>query len=266
MIKLISNRKEVSFKITKFPDGTSQVWNIDELAFQPGDYNYISWVFENEAELFHVCQLAALHKKLYDDSIKLFCPYLPYGRQDKAINNNLSFALSVAKNLLFESGINSICTYDAHSQTDFVKSWSPTVFHQSVLNHDMVCFPDKGALARYKTSLCSTRDLMFIYAEKVRNQDTGDITGLDLITNGIFLKDKKILIIDDICDGGMTFIKLAQKLKEHNPAQIDLAVSHGIFSKGKQVLYDAGIANIYTTNSLPNNPDGFDVIRRSNED
>jgi hypothetical protein len=59
----------------------------------------------------------------------------------------------------------------------------------------------------------------------------------------------------------MTFIKVAQLLNsQYPPAQIDLAVSHGLFSKGKQVLFDAGISNIYTTNSLLRNPEGFNVL------
>ena len=50
--------------------------------------------------------------------------------------------------------------------------------------------------------------------------------------NEINPADVKILIVDDICDGGMTFIKVAEVLKNFGTKQIDLAVSHGLFSKG----------------------------------
>lgn len=50
-----------------------------------------------------------------------------------------------------------------------------------------------------------------------------------------------------------------EAVKQYKPAIVDLAVSHGIFSKGKGCLYNAGISNIYTTNSLLRNPEGFKV-------
>ena len=52
----------------------------------------------------------------------------------------------------------------------------------------------------------------------------GDVTG------------KSVLIADDICDGGRTFIELAKVLKERGAAHIHLHVTHGIFSKGKAVF------------------------------
>jgi len=53
--------------------------------------------------------------------------------------------------------------------------------------------------------------------------------------------------VDDICDGGRTFIESAGLLREAYPeADIHLYVSHGIFSKGTDVLFDAGIKTIHT--------------------
>lgn len=62
--------------------------------------------------------------------------------------------------------------------------------------------------------------------------------------------DKDIIIIDDICDGGATFINIAKVLREykHHRGRIYLIVTHSIFSKGTNELlqhFDA----IYTTNS-----------------
>lgn len=259
MIKLLINGKETPFEITKFPDGTSQVWKIEHESL-PFDQGRVIWLFENESELFHVCQLAQLLARSFSITPTLFVPYLPYGRQDKTIANNTSFALRTFVEVV-RSFFHRIETYDPHSdaispyyQVSFI---SPKDFHKSVLNHDVVCFPDKGAATRYKWSF---EDTPVIYCDKVRDQLTGNITGLFIVgAQRDTLTDKKILIVDDICDGGMTFIKVAEALQTFNPKQVDLAVSHGLFSKGKACLYDAGIANIYTTNSLLRNPEGFKV-------
>jgi ribose-phosphate pyrophosphokinase len=259
MVKFLVDGQERKFTTTIFPDGTSQVWKLD-LEPEEGDRLEILWLFENEAELFHVCQLAHLLSVDYDYSPDLIVPYLPYGRQDKDVTNTLSFALSTFKEVLKSVGVIEIKTFDAHSYSgDMIISIDPTKFHKAIFNHDVVCFPDKGAAVRYGEAQ-AFNNTPIIYCEKVRNQATGEITGLKLNqATSDLLFNKKVLIVDDLCDGGMTFIKVAEKLKELQPSQIDLAVSHGIFSKGKHVLYDAGISNIYTTNSLLRNPEGFRV-------
>ena len=62
------------------------------------------------------------------------------------------------------------------------------------------------------------------------------------------------LIMDDICDGGGTFVLLAEYLLRHGAASVGLAVTHGIFTKGIDILFDAGISRIYTTDSFPQVP------------
>jgi len=261
MIKLISDGTEVPFTTTIFPDGTSQVWKLDESKFDSAAENYILWLFENEGELIHVCQLAQLCYEVLDSSIDLVCPYLPYGRQDKDVANDKSFALITFKEILYNAGITRIESFDPHSKTDMIypmTNATPAEFHRSLITkneYDLLCFPDKGAAERYMRASSKPS----IYAEKNRDQLTGIITGLNIITNGQEVTGRKILIVDDICDGGMTFIKVAEALQMFKPGQIDLAVSHGLFSKGKQVLHDAGIKEIFTTNSLLRNPDGYKV-------
>ncbi len=61
------------------------------------------------------------------------------------------------------------------------------------------------------------------------------------------VKGKRCLIVDDICDGGATFVALARRLREAGAIEVSLFVTHGIFSKGKDL---EGIDNIYTTGSF----------------
>ena len=61
---------------------------------------------------------------------------------------------------------------------------------------------------------------------------------------------KDVIIIDDICDGGATFINIAKELKDNGwSGKIYLIITHGIFSKGLKELakYFNGI---YTTDSI----------------
>jgi ribose-phosphate pyrophosphokinase len=260
MIKLMNfSGTEIEFKTTKFPDGTSQIWKLEEYLNKSLQSYYILWQFENEAEVFQVCQLADLIYNTCKFFPIVYAPYLPYGRQDKVISNESTFAKLTMQKVLKASGVPSIYTFDAHSSENEIMpivSIPPTNFLKSVYNHDMVVYPDKGAQVRYQHLL----DVPSMAAAKKRNQLTGEIEGICLLSKRD-LTDKKILIIDDICDGGGTFIGLMEELKKYNPAQVDLAVSHGIFSKRTDPLHNAGIKNIYTTNSLFKNDQGFNVLK-----
>ena len=56
-------------------------------------------------------------------------------------------------------------------------------------------------------------------------------------------------MVDDIFDGGRTFVELAKLILPMEPERLELYVTHGIFSKGYDEItqyYD----RIYTTNSF----------------
>ena len=71
------------------------------------------------------------------------------------------------------------------------------------------------------------------------------------IPEDLSLEKKDILIVDDICDGGATFIELAKIIKPMNPRSMTLFVTHGIFRNGTDCLFEAGFDRVITTDSLP---------------
>lgn len=254
MIQLFHDEQEIAFEITTFPDLTSQVWKLNPEPQADSKGFTLLWTFESEVELIHVLQLAFLLKTKFKGPLKLKAPYLPYARQDKEVSPSTTWALHFFAKLIKDAGIDSVETFDQHSPLYFI-SQSPQLFHKSVIHHDFVCFPDKGARSRYPHLEAHA----FIDCEKVRDQSTGQITGMTVTTRGQVLSGKTVIIIDDICDGGRTFTEVAKKLNDLNVAQIDLAVSHGLFSQGREVLHQAGIKKIYTTNSLIKNSNDFKV-------
>ncbi len=88
----------------------------------------------------------------------------------------------------------------------------------------------------------------------------------DVIYQGIpdNLKGKTPIVVDDICDGGATFLALAQKLKLSGANKPYLFVSHGIFSKGTSELL-RWYERIGTTNSIrvksADDSDLLDIIK-----
>ncbi len=234
---------ECKVEPTIFPDKTSQIWKLNPSIFFASGGNEIRWEFESEAEFMHLAQLKYL-VDCYGPS-ELFMPYLPYGRQDKFVSNDASFALVPFCALICSLNFKKVTVLDAHNPTALPKGWinlSPMQHIRDVasaVRADTICYPDQGACSRYMLT-----NYPSIVAEKNRDQSTGRITSLTLAGGDVF--DKRILIIDDICDGGATFTKLSHLLYYRDAREVNLYVSHGIFSKGTQILRDAGIKRIFT--------------------
>lgn len=233
--------------ITMFPDKTSQVWQLPENILNETNFAHITWEFENEGEIMHLAQLCHL---LTNNSFKiaLNLKYLPYGRQDKPTQNDQTFALYPFMNILNTMHISELILNDPHSNVaqncfsnrvtvKYPKRQVERIFN--LTESDIVCYPDKGAKEKYT----HWYDFEYIYGDKVRDQKTGYITNYTLHGD---CKDKNVLIVDDICDGGMTFKILTKDLLQSGAKEVNLFVSHGIFSKGIQTLKESGINRIFT--------------------
>lgn len=237
-------------KATIFPDKTSQVWKLPLLE---ENTVVIRWEFHSEDEFMHLAQLVDLVRSYKPTRLELYMPYLPYARQDKEITNETTFALRTFAKLLNSLEFDSVTSVDAHSDsakkliTNFQDCSSLNFklnFYVEVSSPTLLCFPDVGALNRYKGII--KKDIPACSFSKIRDQDTGYIRSLILDQQDILIKNGRVLIVDDLCDGGMTFKLVATKLHELGASEVNLYVSHGIFSKGLKTLRESGIKRIFT--------------------
>jgi phosphoribosylpyrophosphate synthetase len=85
---------------------------------------------------------------------------------------------------------------------------------------------------------------------KHRDIHTGKITHTEVpLSEARYYKDSKFVIVDDICDGGRTFIELAKAIREKvADAKIYLVVTHGLFTSGFDQL-NIYFEKVFTTNS-----------------
>ena len=188
----------------------------------------------------------------------LFLPYLPYGRQDRPTSRAEPFSLKIVGAMLNQAPCRRIYTLDAHSDVayaciDRLVNVPQSRFVLPALGErakDMtLVIPDQGAVKKataYAASFASV-------ATALKHRDTA--TG-QLQVEGIFgeVAGRDCLIADDICDGGGTFVLLTDYLRQQGANSISLAITHGVFTKGLDVLFEAGIKAIYTTDSFPQTP------------
>ena len=111
-------------------------------------------------------------------------------------------------------------------------------------------FPDEGAMKRY-SHIASKCDIPYVFGIKNRDWRSGEILGLEVLGETDAVPGKNILIIDDICSRGGTFLHSAKALKAMGAADIDLYVSHLENSVWEGDMIRSGLVrNIYTTNSI----------------
>jgi ribose-phosphate pyrophosphokinase len=180
----------------------------------------------------------------------LFLPYMPYARADRRFVGGDSHGLGVWARLINNLNFSVVWTFDVHSGVahnlfENLANLNPTdrqcdqiqPIIRKLGRRDLVLIlPDEGSDKRYDILRYS---LPTACCRKQRDAKTGKLSGFSVWWEDLpqVERAKKALIIDDICDGGGTFIGLAKALLKINPdLKLYLYVSHGIFSKGRAVL------------------------------
>lgn len=187
--------------------------------------------------------------------IELECPYLPYARQDRVMEDGESLSLRVMCNLINSLRFDRVTVWDPHSDVAMALLDNISVVDQTSLvllvpvlkSETVLVSPDAGAMKKTH-KIAKGLGFSMVTAEKIRSTEDGSITGTQVHSDHIGKKD--FLIVDDICDGGRTFIELAKELKKLTDGRILLYVTHGIFSKGLDV-FDGLIDHVYTALPFP---------------
>ena len=219
----------------------------------------------------------------YKASINLVLGYVPYARQDRICNEGEANGAEVFASLLDHMGFDNIVVADIHSPV-FLSSLKTSyseisaahilgnIHTQGGIDIDrrstLLIAPDKGANIRVSVA-ARVLGVGMVSCSKVREAETGRITKTEiLVEEPLALFGLDLIVVDDICDGGMTFVLLARELLKQEPNSLTLYVTHGIFSRGIEPLLKAGFTKIITTDSfceikhpnltvMPFRPDNF---------
>lgn len=255
---------QVATNYTASPDET---YRQHVAAFEGEGLVNVVWKYERPEELFQLqCMVAHLRDKMNVKNIYLFMPYVPNARMDRTKDpmsevNVLKYFCRAINDMNF----NAVTVCDAHSdatinQLDRVIQFSMKEFVAGVadgtydgLKYDYLFFPDDGAAKRY-APIYNFRP--YLVGKKDRNWGTGAINSL-LLENPMnidpaTLGDKRVLIVDDICSRGGTFVHASVELAKFGFKHIGLCVTHleNTVFIGKLLKSDSLVEMIYTTDSL----------------
>lgn len=241
----------------EFPDGTPAVKIKSEDSIAT-----IEWLYEKNEEI--LLYYIASHLKAYHrvKELHLVMPYIPNARLDRIEEGDEEtvFTLKYFCNFINSLKFDSVTVRDAHSHvsvgmldnvvqepvTPIIKDLVKVLFGGTPSKETIVFFPDEGASKRYAKKI----DYPSCFGIKTRGGERGKVDSLEIRGN---LPQGKfdVLIVDDICSYGGTFLKAAQALKEQGAENIYLYVTHCENSVLKGDLIKSGlIKKIYTTNSI----------------
>jgi ribose-phosphate pyrophosphokinase len=245
----------LSYKCFKFSGGEVQVKVISSIAALE-DITIFAKI-QSADQIMELILLTDAIRRASHARLSLICPYLPYARQDRVCACGEALALRAMCDIINSLHFERVTVWDVHSDValallDNVRNIKQVDFlHRFRVANQILVAPDAGASKKI-VEIAKFKNMAYVQAEKVRDVQTGEITGTKVHSGSVGEMD--FLIVDDICDGGRTFIELARELKTLTTGQVYLYVTHGIFSKGLDV-FDGLIDRIY----CPNIFDGVDI-------
>lgn len=253
--------KHITPKVFKFNAGEVQVRirDMDQAVLASSNRATIVSRISSSDDLMELIMIVDAVRRISPlIQMTLTLPYLPYSRQDRVANPGEALSAKVFGDLINALNFKKVFTYDAHSDVGVAcinncESRPQHLILDELIGEGMKDYtlisPDAGAMKKTLKIAQHFGGLPVINCEKMRDTATGEITRTR-VHDGNTIRERRVLIVDDICDGGMTFIKIAEASQRYSPRSIDLYVTHGIFSKGLEVLFDSGIGHVYTTDSF----------------
>ena len=271
------DESSLKYKISKFPDGQQSITLSGDLR---GNFSFLAEEVTIKSRLSTftdleviICATQAL-REAGVVKINLYIPYCIGGRSDRKFREGTSnYIKTVIAPVLNLQNYASVTVLDPHSDVleacinnfkkedniKLVKFALPQIDNTNEAREKTVIIsPDAGALKKIYNVAEEFEISKIVIAAKHRDVKTGNITHTEVPDLNKYRTDSNFVIIDDICDGGRTFIEIAKVIKAHVwphdeyfKGKIYLIVTHGIFSAGYAQLGEY-FDWIYTTNSIKN--------------
>lgn len=241
----------MSYEIKKYPDGTQYVRVnkfVDELVFNINSYEDL-WTLNQIKDVYN-----HNHKK-----VGLYIPCLLDAQADKRFNPDESSGLKLVCEFINSMKFKYVKVFHPHNPEvveallnnsriidnhEFVKE----IIHTNIFDDIVLFSSDAGG---FKPLMKVADKLQWKGEVYGASKSRKYVDGKSILVQEIDRQDfngKDILIIDDICVYGGTFVGLAKMLKERNCGKLYLAVSHmTVESPNKDlfILFD----KVFTTKS-----------------
>lgn len=216
------------YKVITFPDGELHL-ELEEINRK--DDVDIRCRITNGNNLFLLMQLSDILRRQCIIPQHIYIHYLMGMRCDRLFDLNRPFTLGIVSEVINSFNAEQVIVTEPHSirTLDEIKNCIPdnTSLQAACIfenNGYKLVAPDAGAKERYYIPFS-------VICSKKRNVNTGELLGFE-VSEVKSVRNKHLVVIDDLCDGGGTFVGLASKLRELKPKSLSLFVTHMVNSEG----------------------------------
>ncbi|MCK9338892.1 MAG: ribose-phosphate pyrophosphokinase [Bacteroidales bacterium] len=243
-------------EIVQFKDGEIQAYYNETIR---GKHVFIIQPTFSPAEnIMELLILIDAAKRASAAEIIAVIPYFGYSRQDRKDKPRTSIGAKLMANLLTAAGINRLITMDLHAdqiqgffEIPVDHLYASTVFLPYIrnLNWDNLCIvsPDTGGTKRAST-YAKFLNCDFAIGFKQRER-ANEVASLQIIGN---VKNKNVILLDDIMDTGGTLCKAAIRVKELGAEKVYAMCTHALLSgNAMENLENSAIDKIVVTDTIP---------------
>jgi ribose-phosphate pyrophosphokinase len=211
--------------------------------------------FDNLMELLYLVDAA---KRSSAHKISVVIPYFGCARQDRKDKPRVPIGAKLIANLLTAAGIDRIITMDLHA--DQIQGffdvpvdhlYASRIFlpylKNSGLKNLCLASPDTGGTRRAATyAKYLDADLAIGYKQRPR---PNEIANLQIIGN---VKDKDVVLVDDIIDTAGTICKAANVIKEMGARSVRAMCVHAVLSgDAYKKIEQSALEELIVTDSIP---------------
>jgi ribose-phosphate pyrophosphokinase len=197
-------------------------------------------------------------KRASAKSIIAVIPYFGWARQDRKDKPRVSIAAKLVADLLSIAGIDRLITMDLHA--DQIQGffnipvdhlYASAVFLPYIetlhLKNVVIAAPDVGGSKRAST-YSKYLNVPLVLCHKTRIT-ANEVDSIQVIGH---VKDKTVVLVDDMVDTAGTITIAANKMLEAGAKSVRALASHGVMSDpASQRVYDSVITEIVFTDSIP---------------
>jgi len=209
---------------------------------------------ENIMELLIMLDAA---KRASAKRITAVIPYFGYARQDRKDQPRVSISSKLVANLITVAGADRVITMDLHTaqiqgffDIPFDHLYASPVFtplFKGKIGDLVVVSPDVGGI-KLARSYANRLQAGLVVIDKKRSRHN-TVDEMTLIGD---VKDKNVLIVDDMIDTGGTFVAAVKTLKENGAKEVYGTITHPILSGNAiDIIENSELTKLYVTDSIP---------------